>query len=265
MSSHADVVGSAAIAIVVLMVGVWLLSIVKRDVSIVDIAWGVGFVVVAWMTWAVGDGLSDRRNLLVAMVTIWGLRLAGHLYLRNRGEPEDYRYQLIRAKRGPNFTVTSLFWVFGLQGVLMFIVSLPVQLAMTPDDPAVGIIGIIGIVVWGVGFFFETVGDAQLTRFRADPDNAGQVLDWGLWRYTRHPNYFGDCLVWWGLWIVAAETGDAALGIIGPIVMTFLLLRWSGVAMLERGLHKRKPAYAAYVERTSAFIPRPPKPERVPT
>ncbi|MEM8708111.1 MAG: DUF1295 domain-containing protein [Actinomycetota bacterium] len=262
MSSHADVVGSAAIAILLVMVATWLVSIARRDVSIVDIVWGLGFVVVAWTAWWVGDGLTDRSNLLVAMVTIWGLRLAGHLYLRNRGEPEDYRYQLIRKKRGPNFTISSLFYVFGLQGVLMFVVSLPIQIAMTPDGPPVGVIGILGVVVWGTGFFFETVGDAQLTRFRADAENAGHVLDWGLWRYTRHPNYFGDCLVWWGLWIVAAETGDALVAIVGPVLMTVLLLRFSGVAMLEKGLHKRKPAYADYVERTSAFIPRSPRTEQ---
>ncbi|MEO0492853.1 MAG: DUF1295 domain-containing protein [Actinomycetota bacterium] len=261
MSGHADVVGSAAIAIVVLMVATWLVSIVRRDVSIVDIVWGLGFVVVAWVAWAVGDGLGDRSNLLVAMVTIWGLRLAGHLYLRNRGEPEDHRYQLIRARRGPNFALTSLLYVFGLQAVLMFVVSLPVQLAMTPADPPVGVIGILGVTVWGTGFFFETVGDAQLTRFRNDPANDGHVLDWGLWRYTRHPNYFGDCLVWWGLWIVAAETGDALLAIVGPVLMTVLLLRFSGVAMLEKGLHTRKPAYADYVDRTSAFVPRRPTSE----
>ena len=187
--------------------------------------------------------------------------MASDLHDRDAFGAVDAAFELIRRKRGPNFAITSLFYVFLFQGVLMFLVSLPIQIAMTPDGPAVGVIGILGVVVWGTGFFFETVGDAQLTRFRADPDNQGHVLDWGLWRYTRHPNYFGDCLVWWGLWLVAAETGDAVPAIVGPLLMTFLLLRVSGVAMLEKGLQKRKPAYAAYVERTSTFVPRAPKQE----
>lgn len=262
MSGHVDVIGTAGIVILVVMVVAWLLSIVRRDVSHVDIVWGLGFVVVAWVAWAVGDGNDDRSDLLVAMVTIWGLRLAGHLFWRQRQEPgEDFRYQLIRRKRGPNFALTSLFYVFLLQGVLMFVVSLPVQLAMTPSEPDVGLIAILGVVLWGVGFFFEVVGDAQLVRFRADPQNEGAVLDWGLWRYTRHPNYFGDCCVWWGIWLVAAETGDAAWAFAGPVLMTVLLLRVSGVPMLEHGMVKRRPAYAAYVQRTSSFVPRPPRAE----
>lgn len=261
MSGHVDVLGSAAIVIVVMMVGVWLLSIVLADVRVVAIAWGLGFVAVTWTSWAVGDGLGDRSNLIAAMVTIWGLRLAGHLYLRHRGGPDSHRNDPTPQRPGSNFTMTSLFTVFLFQGLLMFVVSLPIQLAMTPTAPAVGIIGILGVVVWGTGFFFETVGDAQLVRFRADPDNEGHVLDWGLWRYTRHPNYFGDSLVWWGIWITAAETGDAVFGIVGPILMTVLLVRFSGVAAVEQGLRERKPAYADYAEGTAAFVPRSPRSE----
>ena len=259
MSTHVDVLGSAATVVVVGLVLTWLVSLVRRDASIADIAWGLGFVAIAWTTWFVGDGLGDRRHLLVAMVTIWGLRLAGHLLWRSWGEPEDRRYQAMRRKAGDRFPLTSFFTVFVLQGIAMWIVSLPVQLAMTPTEPEVGVLSIIGVVVWGVGLFFETVGDAQLARFRADPANHDTVLDWGLWRYTRHPNYFGDCCVWWGLFLVAAETPDARWGIVGPALMTLLLLRVSGVTLLERGLHRRRDGYADYVERTSAFLPRPPK------
>ncbi len=259
MSTHADVLGSAAVVVVLVMVAGWLLSLARRDASIADVIWGLGFVIVAWVAAGVGDGLADRSNLLLAMVTIWGLRLFGHLVIRNRGTGEDFRYASMRRRGGPNFAMTSLFTVFGFQGLVMFVVALPVVLAMTPTEPQVGLVAIVGIVIWGVGFFFETVGDAQLVRFKRNTASASTVLDWGLWRYTRHPNYFGDTCVWWGIFLVAAETPDARWGIIGPIVMTVMLLRFTGVAMLERGLHRRREGYADYVARTSAFVPRPPK------
>lgn len=257
MSGHLDVLGSVAIAIVLLMVVVWLLSLPLRDVSIVDIAWGAGLVVTGWVAWAVGDGHTDRSNLLAAMVTIWGLRLTVHLAVRHRHRGEDTRYAVLRQHRS-NFAITSLFTVFGFQAVAMFIVSLPLQLAVTPTGPEVGVIGVLGCIVWGTGFFFEVVADAQLTRFRADPANQDTVLDQGLWQYSRHPNYFGDALIWWGIWIVAAETGDAAWAVLAPALMTFLLLRVTGVPPLEHGLAKRRQGYDAYVARTSSFVPRRP-------
>jgi steroid 5-alpha reductase family enzyme len=259
VSGHADVLGSGALAIVAVMVATWLVSLVKRDVSIVDIVWGLGFVVVAWVARAVGDGDRGRRDLLVALATIWGVRLAAHLFWRSRGRDEDRRYQAMRRRQGPSFPVRSLLTVFGLQGVVMWIVALPVMLAATPSGPDLGPLAVIGTAVWGVGFFFETVGDAQLSRFLADPANEGAVMDRGLWRYTRHPNYFGDACVWWGIFLVAAETADARVGVVGPVVMTVMLMRVSGVPLLERGLRRRRPDYDAYVARTSAFLPRPPR------
>ena len=260
MSGHVDVLGSVAIVITVVMVGLWLLSLWRRDVSIVDIGWGAGIVVASWVAWGVGDGNADRSNLLIAMVTIWGVRLTVHLARRHRGRGEDPRYAALRRHR-PNFAVTSLFTVFGFQAIAMFLVILPIQLAVTPADPSVGLLGVLGAVVWGLGFFFEVVADAQLTRFRAHADNAGGVLDQGLWRYSRHPNYFGDALIWWGIWLVAAESGDAAWAVGAPALMTFLLIRVTGVPPLEHGLVKRHDDYPAYVARTSAFLPRPPKVE----
>jgi steroid 5-alpha reductase family enzyme len=255
----ADAMIAAAVAVAGVMLITWLLSLPLRNASIVDITWGLGFVVVAWVVRLQGDTNTTRQWLLVAMVTIWGLRLAGHLFVRNHGEPEDYRYRAMRKRYGDRFPLVSLVTVFLLQGVLMWIVSLPVQLGQVPDSPDVGIIGAIGVAVWGVGFVFETVGDLQLVRFKRDPVNEGKVLDSGLWRYTRHPNYFGDCCAWWGIAIVAAESGTGAWGLIGALVMTVLLLRVSGVALLEKSLSKRKPDYQAYVDRTSAFVPMPPK------
>jgi len=258
MSSHIDVLGTTAIAILVVMVVTWLVSLPMRDAGIVDIMWGAGFVISGWAAYFTGDGHDGRSDLIIAMVSIWGLRLAFHLARRNLGAGEDWRYRLMRNKHGDRFAIRSLVTVFLLQGVLMWVVSLPVQLAMTPTGPAIGWIAVVGVLLWGIGLFFEAVSDAQLTRFKADPDNAGQVLDDGLWRYTRHPNYFGDFCVWWGIFLVAAETTDALAGIIGPIVMTILLTRVSGVPMLEHSIAKRRPGYADYVERTAAFIPRLP-------
>jgi steroid 5-alpha reductase family enzyme len=259
MSGHLDVLAGAALGIAVLMIATWVLSLVLRNASIVDIVWGAGFVMVAWIARTIGDGDDGRIDLLTAMVTLWGTRLALYLFWRNHGQEEDFRYRSMRRRHGDRFPIVSLVTVFGLQGVLMFVVSLPVQLAATPAEPGIGWLAVVGVVVWGVGFFFESVGDAQLARFKADPANEGAVMDRGLWRYTRHPNYFGDFCVWWGIFLVAAETTDARFGVVGPLVMSFLLLKVSGVVMLERSLTKRREGYREYVARTSAFFPRPPR------
>jgi len=252
---------AAAAAVVVLMLGTWLLSLVWHDASIVDPVWPLGFVVIAWVTRVVasGHGLPARQWIIVAMTTIWGLRLSGYLAWRKHGAPEDPRYQAMRRHWGDRFPLMSLLTVFALQGVLMWIVSLPVQLGQVRDTPDLGVLAFVGVALWLVGVTFETVGDAQLARFKADPASAGQVMDRGLWRYTRHPNYFGDTCVWWGIALVAAETGIGAIGIVGAVVMTVLLVRVSGVPMLERSMAKRRPGYTEYVARTSAFIPRPPR------
>jgi steroid 5-alpha reductase family enzyme len=256
----ASVLLASAGAIAVLMVVTWLVSLLMTDASIVDIIWGFGFVVVAATSAAVGDGFADRRYLLLCLVGIWGLRLSGYLAWRNLGHGEDYRYQAMRKKHGDRFWLISLFQVFLLQGVLMWIVSLPVQLSASAASPdSFGPLAFAGIAVWMVGLLFETVGDFQLAAFKADEANDGQVMDRGLWQFTRHPNYFGDFCIWWGIFLVAAETVPGRYGVIGPLVMSFLLLRVSGVAMLEKTIGTRRPGYAEYVERTSAFFPRPPK------
>lgn len=241
------------------MLCVWAISLVMRDASIVDIAWGSGFVLVAWVSYWLSDGNSTRSLLLLVLTTIWGARLAFYLAKRNLGHGEDFRYQSMRRKHGDRFPIVSLYTVFALQGVLMWIVSLPVQLGQVRLDPSFGLLGVLGVLVWCVGMFFEAVGDAQLARFKRNPNNKGQVMDTGLWRYTRHPNYFGDSCVWWGLGLIAAESALGKIALIGPVLMTVLLVRVSGAALLDKIMLKRKPQYADYVATTSGFIPRRPK------
>jgi steroid 5-alpha reductase family enzyme len=249
-----------ALVLAGLFFGLWLVSLVVADASIVDILWGMSFVVVAWVTALVADGAEARRVLLVVLVSVWGLRLSGYLAWRNLGEGEDYRYQAMRERYAPRFWIISLFVVFGLQAALSWVVSLPVQGGQVPADPdGLVLLDYVGIVVWAIGLAFESIGDWQLARFKADPANLGEVMDRGLWRYTRHPNYFGDFLVWWGLYLVALATVDAWWTVVGPLVMSVLLIRVSGAALLERSLRKRRPGYEDYVRRTSAFFPRRPR------
>ncbi len=259
MSGDINLLATAALALLVLMVLAWLLSLPLRNAGIVDVVWGAGFVVVTWVSALTGDTNTTRSNLITAMVTVWGARLAVHLWWRSRGRGEDLHHRAMRKHAGDRFVISSLVTVFLFQGLLIWIVSLPVQLVMSQVSPDMGVIAVLGVVIWGVGFFFESVGDSQLVRFKADPDNEGRLLDSGLWRYTRHPNYFGDFCVWWGIFLVAAETTDARYAVISPIVMTILLIHISGVRPLERSLVKHKPGYADYITRTSAFFPRPPR------
>jgi steroid 5-alpha reductase family enzyme len=254
-----DVMLWSAVAIAALMLGTWLLSLALRNASIVDIVWGLGFVVVAWVSRAVGDGLDARMWLITAMVTLWGLRLAGYLFWRNSGHGEDFRYRAMRKRHGSRFPLVSLYTVFLFQGLMMFVVSLPAQLGQDDPTPDLGVVAYIGVALWAIGIFFETVGDAQLARFKADPANSGKVMNRGLWRYTRHPNYFGDACVWWGIAIVAAETGSGAWGLIGAVLMNVLLRRVSGVVLLEKSLTKRREGYDQYIATTSPFIPRRPR------
>lgn len=252
------VLATAAGALAVLMLATWLLSLRLKDVSIVDPVWGFAFVVVAISAALVGDGDSGRQLLLVVLVGLWGGRLGGYLTARKLKEDgEDYRYVEMREKHGDRFPLVSLGMVFGLQGVLVLVVSLPVTAAAVQDD-GLGILTWVGVALWAVGLFFEAVGDAQLSRFKADPANKGKVMDQGLWRYTRHPNYFGDFCVWWGIYLVALQSG-AWWAVVGPLVMTQLLTKTSGKERLEKTIGKRREGYAEYVERTSGFFPLPPR------
>lgn len=246
---------ATAALLLVCMTALWLLSLRLRDSSIVDLFWGAGFVLVAWLTLAL-HGPSPRGLLVTGLTSLWGLRLAAYLTWRNHGRGEDPRYVAMRARHGPAWPLRSLFIVFGLQGALLWFISLPVQLAI-PSLTAPGPLDGLGAALVLVGVTFETVGDLQLARFKANPANRGTVMQSGLWRYTRHPNYFGDAVVWWGLACFGLAAG-AWISLASAGLMTFLLVRVSGVALLESAMMKR-PGYAEYVARTSAFIPLPPR------
>ena len=245
---------------VAVMFALWVVSVARRDVSIVDVYWGLGFALIAAVAAIWAAGAPARRALVAVLTAIWGLRLGGYLLWRNWGRGEDFRYAAMRRRWGDRFPLASLGVVFGLQAVLMWSVSLPVQfaaLAVTPTT--LGALDALGAIVWTIGLAFEAIGDAQLAWFKRDPANAGRVMDRGLWRYTRHPNYFGDACVWWGLWLVACATPGGVWTLPAPMLMTFLLRHVSGVPILERSLARRRPEYADYVARTSAFVPRPPR------
>ncbi len=262
--------------VAVLMTGLWLVSLVVRDASIVDIFWGMAFVAIVWAQYArawvlqgpaclpeqcEGGAYPPATALIVPiLVTIWGLRLSFYLAWRNLGKGEDQRYIRMRERIGPRFALISLFVVFLLQALLAWVVALPAQVAtqtleLDPWSP----LAVAGITLWVVGLAFETIGDLQLASFKRDLANRGQVMDRGLWRYTRHPNYFGDFCVWWGIFLIAASIG-AWWTVIGPILMSILLIRVSGAGLLERTIGERRPGYADYARRTSGFLPRRPRP-----
>lgn len=238
---------------------VWVLSLAKKDAGIIDIFWGLGFVLVAWIGFFNTAGFMARKVLVVGLVTAWGVRLALHIFVRSLGKGEDYRYREMRDKRPGYFWIWSLFGVFWLQALILWFVSAPILAAQYAAGPARWTwLDVIGAVVFFTGFLFESVGDWQLARFKSAPGNQGGVMNTGLWRYTRHPNYFGDALVWWGLLLIALSTG-AWWTVVSPLVMTFLLMKVSGVALLEKSLAEKKPEYRDYVLRTNAFFPGRPR------
>jgi steroid 5-alpha reductase family enzyme len=252
---------ASAVAALALVLAVWVASVIVRDASIIDVFWGVGFIAIAWTCVGVGHGDETRRLLLAILTTVWGARLAIHIGRRNLGHGEDRRYAAMRERHGDRFWLTSLYRVYLVQAVTMWVVSLPLQAAAsTGRHPGLGLLDAIGIGVWLIGIGFEAIGDLQLDRFKRSPDSKGKVMDRGLWRYTRHPNYFGDATMWWGLGLIALGAGpSAAWGLAGPIVDTLILTRVSGKPILEKDIEQRRPGYREYVERTSGFVPLPPR------
>jgi steroid 5-alpha reductase family enzyme len=236
----------------------WMLSLSRHNVSIVDSVWSLMFAFMAFVYAAGASWVGTRASVVLALVMLWALRLSIYITWRNWGHGEDRRYQAIRARNEPRFALKSLYLVFILQAVLAWIISLPLLPAMLSTRPW-GWLDVAGLALWAVGLSFEAGGDWQLSRFKSDPANRGKVMDRGLWRYTRHPNYFGDFCVWWGFYLMAVSSG-AWWSIVGPLTMSLLLMRVSGVTLLEKDIGERRPAYAEYVRRTNAFFPGAPKP-----
>ncbi|MFO1355376.1 MAG: DUF1295 domain-containing protein [Gammaproteobacteria bacterium] len=247
---------SGLCAILPLMFIAWLISVWRRNVAIVDVFWGLA-VAGAGFGWLMASGTrSTRAQLVMVLATLWALRLAVHILWRGWGQPEDRRYRNIRARNEPSFALKSLYLVFALQAILAWVVALPLYGAVRSTVP-LGILDLLGVALWVVGFAFEAVADWQLAAFQRRNGSSDSVLDLGLWRYSRHPNYFGEFCSWWGMWLLALS-GGAWWSIAGPALLTFLLLRVSGVALTEKDIAERRPAYLDYRRRTSAFVPRPP-------
>jgi steroid 5-alpha reductase family enzyme len=235
----------------------WVIGTLKKNVSIVDSLWSLMFILLAGTyAWRMPT-LTSRAELILVLVSLWGLRLSLYITWRNSGHGEDRRYQAIRRRNQPNFEFKSLWIVFLLQALLAWIISLPLLAAINSSSP-LGLLDAVGLAVWLIGLVFEAGGDWQLARFKANPANQGKIMDRGLWSVTRHPNYFGDFCVWWGFYLIALAAGGW-WSFVGPVLMATLLMRVSGVTLLERDMGKRRPEYADYVRRTNAFFPGPPR------
>jgi steroid 5-alpha reductase family enzyme len=251
--------GAIALGLIVAVAfATWLVSLWRRDVSIVDALWpvfiGGAGVCYAWLA----ADLPGAAVPALALLVVWAVRLCLHIAVRNHGQPEDRRYQKIRANNQPHFEFKSLYIVFGFQAALAWIVALPFM-ALVRADPQLGALEVLGLSIAAFGVLFEAIADWQLERFKKNPENRGRVLDTGLWRYSRHPNYFGECCVWWGFGLAAAGAG-AGWAIVSPVLMTLLLLKVSGVTLLEKDIGERRPEYARYIRETNAFLPGRPRP-----
>jgi len=243
-----------------IMTTIWVLNLLLKDSSIVDIFWGAGFVVSVWVAFfSTLESAGPRDWLIAILVTIWGLRLSIYVLFRNMGKGEDFRYVKMRENSHGKWWWQSYFKVFLFQGLLMWLIASPLTAAQLPSaSDALGILDYFGIGFWVIGFFFEAVGDHQLSHFKSKPENKGKVFDRGVWHYTRHPNYFGDSAQWWGYFLIAAGAGGWWT-FFSPIIMTILLVKVSGAALLEKTLKDKKPGYRDYIEKTSGFVPWFPK------
>ena len=247
------------ILILFVYMSLWfVVSLIKKRNDVADVAWGLGFVLMTWTSYFLSGDPGIRGLLVGILVSIWGLRLAWHIYRRNKGKAEDYRYLAWRKEWGKWFYPRTYAQVYLLQGMFLFLIVMPVLLVNKSMGTALGILDLFGVALWVFGFCFESVGDAQLARFIKNPENKGKLLQSGLWAYTRHPNYFGEVTQWWGLWIVALSVPNGWFGIIGPITITFLILKVSGIPMLEKKMTEN-PEFTEYKRRVSIFFPLPPK------
>ena len=248
-----------ASVIAMMMLG-WLLSLVLKNVTVVDSLWGLGFVLIAWLTFFLTDGFFGRKLLIALLVTLWGLRLCIYMTWRNWGKREDPRYGSWREKSGKHFWIVSLFKVFLLQSVFLWAISLSLQYGAASKTPEIITwLDLCGVSLWTVGFIFEAVGDWQLAAFKSNPANKGKVMDRGLWAYTRHPNYFGECLIWWGIFLIAFSAPTSWWTILSPLTITAVLLKMTGIPLTEKTMISHRPGYKEYIQQTPAFFPWFPK------
>ena len=243
---------TALIPMLIAAIIFWLISLIKKDVSIVDSLWSLLFIIAALTIVSYQEAISDRAVVVMGLVIVWGLRLSIHITIRHWGHEEDHRYKLIRNNNQPGFSYKSLYLIFGFQTLAAWVIALPLYYSINSVAP-LNILDLLAVMLWTVGMFFESVSDYQLSRFKSNPENSGKVFTGGLWKYSRHPNYFGECLIWWGFFVFALSD-YAYLSIISPLLMTFLLLKFSGVSVLEKTM-KSKPGYESYMKQTNAFIP----------
>ena len=235
--------------------GWFIISLITKRNDVADIAWGLGFILLTWSSFLIAD-IKGTRSLITAMlVSVWGIRLAWHIHSRNKGKGEDYRYLAWRNEWGKWFLLRSYFQVFILQGIFLFIIILPVLFINKSEDTPIIWLDILGIIIWMIGFYFEAVGDAQLIRFKNNPNNQGKLLQEGLWSLTRHPNYFGEVVQWWGIGFIALAVQGGWMGLIGPLTITYLILKVSGIPMLEKNMQSH-PDFKNYKEKTNAFFPK---------
>lgn len=253
-----NVLQFSALAILIYMT-VWFLlaCIIKRN-DVADIAWGLGFALLSWLLFFKNGSGNITALIANILVSIWGLRLALHIFSRNKNKPEDFRYKNWRDTWGKWFYLRSYLQIFVLQGILLLLISTSIIAINSSIRTNFGLITVLGIIVWLVGFIFEAVGDSQLQKFISDPQNKGKVMEFGLWAYTRHPNYFGEVTQWWGIWLMTFYSGNFWIALISPLTITFLILKVSGIPMLEKK-YDGNPNYQAYKLRTSAFFPLPKK------
>jgi steroid 5-alpha reductase family enzyme len=237
---------------------IFMLAWIKKDNSIVDIAWGIGFILVAILTFFLEVGFEVRHILVTAMIFLWGARLALHIAIRKKGKGEDFRYAKWRKDWGKWFLIRSFFQIYMLQGLFLLIIAYPVMLINHSEEPGIAFLDILGLIIWSTGFFFEAGGDYQLSKFKSNPENKGKIIRHGLWRYTRHPNYFGETTMWWGIFLLALSVNNGWTAIVSPLTITFLLLKVSGITMLEKKYVGNK-EFEEYAKRTSALFPWFPK------
>ncbi|NLV66162.1 MAG: DUF1295 domain-containing protein [Spirochaetes bacterium] len=234
----------------------WLVSLKKKNVTIADSMWGAGFIIITWLTFILGDGYLVRNVIITVPVTIWGLRLSYHITRRSIGKPEDPRYTEWRNEYGNKFPVVSLFRVFLVQGLFMWLIALSIQLAqLFPRPESLTLADYAGLGIWVIGFIIESSADRQLAHFIKDPANRGRVMRYKLWRYSRHPNYFGEATIWWGIYVICCATEYGFLTIISPMLITYTLLKITGVSLMEQTMFKGNAEYEDYKRTTSSFIP----------